>query len=352
MSTPEDLPSEDWRPDTQLVAPGRSRAGLTKAALIALGPVIGTLSGPFLSAVVNHGRPGVASLVALPFFLLFGAIYLRTVMVRGGYPWPSALARAATALIGGGVLFMLPHSLALPAAGDFWWRTDTERWAVYSAPYLFVAWLAFARRGRRWIPTALIATLAAGLVMAWPKFELGATAQTAALLRNELNFPAASLYTVGFPGARPTDGYYADRSIVSITYAVSGYARSTSTRKLVAPIGYDFALTVYPAGNDTSPCADLGDNLSWVLPDSYGTFADYATCERLPNGRWQYSEQIEPGHVVQVERVGGYFIALTVNTQITGLEEQFPALFTGLHHPNAAELVAVGLDDNAPLGNE
>lgn len=84
-----------------------------------------------------------------------------------------------------------------------------------------------------------------------------------------------------------------------------------------------------------------------MLPDGFGG-GTFATCKQLPNGRWQYSENVDPAHLTQVERVGDYYIALTVNLQERTLVAQFPQLFAGLHHPSTDEFVAIGLSGNTP----
>lgn len=312
--------------------------------LIALGSGFGFLSGPFLSAVANHGRPVAGSLLATPVLLSIAAVFGWMADVLDGEPLRSTLVRVAAVLIGGGVLFMLPHSLALPAEGDFWWRTDAERWAVYSVPYPFVAWLVFSRSRRRWAALATCAAVAGCLASAWPKLLVGARAQTAVLMHDEIDVPAASLYAVGIPGARPTDGYFADDGTVSVTYTLDGYTHPAAT----TDAGYDIGLTVFPA-TDSSPCPDLSQILLNALPDGGGAgTADDEACRRLPDGRWRYAHEYDVNHVTQVERVGGYFIVLTANTHTTGLVEDLPVVFASLHHPTTREFVAIGLSDAFP----
>jgi hypothetical protein len=109
--------------------------------------------------------------------------------------------------------------------------------------------------------------------------------------------------------------------------------------------GYDVALTVYPA-RGSSPCPDLAETLEPVLPVGF-TGGIHETCVALPYGRWQDSSEYDD-QVTQIERVNGFFIALTVNTQTARLVKQFRRLFAGLHHPNTDELVAIGLSDFVP----
>jgi hypothetical protein len=358
MSMPEDQQPEDRRPAAVSNAPRGRPAPAWR--LIVLGSGFGALSGPFLCAVVNHGEPVFGSLIAAP-FLLLGVLFLRAVVVLDQLPWRSALPKVVAVLIGGGVLFMLPRLLALPAPGDFWWRTDLERYAVYCVPFPLAAGLVFSRPGRRRFYAVVCAVAAACLVVsAWPKLHLGATAQTAAVLNRELGLPAAALYTVGIPGAHPTDGYYADDGAVSIAYTIDGYRHPTGTYTDVTVsgtqtsattfpvyIGYDVALTVYPA-QANSPCPTIDGNLFSTLPDLYSGGTDDGPCRQLPNGRWQYSAQGDTVHLTEVERIGDFYVALTVNTQTTGLARQLPLLFAGLHHPDAGELVALGLSRKVP----
>jgi hypothetical protein len=199
-----------------------------------------------------------------------------------------------------------------------------------------VSWLVFSRAKHRLIPLAACVAAAVCLVTAWPKLIVGATAQSATALRGELGLPAASLYTVSIPHADPTDGYFADGTTVSVSYNVVD-PNKTSARN----VGFDLALTVYPA-HGTSPCPDLSETLSNVLLSDAVGAPGAETCRTLPNGRWRYTSEFNPDYVTEVERAGGYYMALTVDAQ--DVTTPFPQLFADTHHPDSAELLAIGLN--------
>ena len=182
---------------------------------------------------------------------------------------------------------MLPHALSLPATGDFWWPTVVERYALYCLPYPPVGWLVA-------------------------------------------------------PGGLPTSCAVSDpKSESATTSTVNGHTVTMTSSDYA---GFDVSLTIIPA-RDATPCIDVGE----ALLDSVGGVFDSheITCQRESDGRWQYgSGPFED--LTQIERVGGYFIALTVNFQAEGLEAHFNALFAGLHHPDDAGLVAIGLSHALP----
>jgi hypothetical protein len=149
--------------------------------------------------------------------------------------------------------------------------------------------------------------------------------------------------------------------VVSIAYVIDGYAHPSGTSTDVSVtggqtdattfpdyIGYDLALTVFPAEGG-SPCPGLYGTLFLVLPDEFVGASD-GTCQKVPNGRWQYSAKYDANHLTQVERIGDYDIALTVDTgrpgRPSGSPYSLPASTTrtsanssppGSHTPRPAE---------------
>jgi hypothetical protein len=303
--------------------------------------------------MVNHGQPHV--LVACgsgAFILVIGAFFTALAVLNMGWRWQPALGRVALVLSFGSVVFMLPHAVSLPATGEFWWATVLERYAVYCIPYPFTGWL-IVPRGHLWIPAVSCIAVATCLTLVWLSLLNHMREQTATALRHELGVPDSMLYAIGTLGAQTTDGYFYDGSALSLTYRIKGYSdpNSTSTYSITVNgkvetvtshdyLGWDLVLAVFPA-KDATPCLDIVSALENAVGG--GTRSE-ATCGRESSGRWQYTDGLS-GDMTQIEIADGYFIALTVNSQASGLTAQFAPLFASLRHPTDAQLVSIGLSD-------
>ena len=283
---------------------------------------------------------------------MIGALFAALAVIEVGWQWQAALGRVALVLSLGSVLFMLPRAVSLPATGDFWWTTVLERYAVYCIPYPLVGSLVISRV-HRWIPAISCAAVAACLALVWPSLLGQMRDQTAAVLRHELGVPSSMLYAVGSLGAQPTDGYFYDGSALTLTYRIPGYGDPDSTWTYTTVVdgktetvrshdylGYDLVLSVFPARAAT-PCTDISVALSNAVGG--GSNSD-ATCQPEPGGRWQYNDGAY-GDITQIETADGYFIALAVNSQASGLTAQFAPLFASLHHPTDAQLISAGLSE-------
>ena len=193
--------------------------------------------------------------------------------------------------------------------------------------------------------TATLRGLALGacLALAWPRLLQHSIDTVAAQTRARLGIPSAMLLMENPPPASAFEGFGYSEGVLSSTYD-SGGEPMMPTPDYEAD---DLDLLVYKAQAPT-PCASIGHVIADTIGDNGG---DVQSCRRLADGRWQYIGVPESTAVTQIELYDGYYVALTVDSASLAPipVSRLSVLFATLHHPDNAELAAVGQSSDRGL---
>ncbi|WP_034268226.1 hypothetical protein [Actinospica robiniae] len=331
------LPIEESAPSWAARHSGLRRRGLTHWLAASLG--FGLVAGPVIGLAVNHGHPQpvVVTIVLAPLMVL-AALFVLVGVHYIHWTWRHALWRVLLVLLAGSVVFLLPNSLNLPATGDFWWATVLEKYAISCLPYPLVGWLVMPGIRRR-LAVEVCVLVAAALALTWPALLRGMRAQTADVLRHEINVPPSMLYVLEMPGAKTVAGYFHQNPAAWLGYRLPASAHQAATDG--PDLGYDVTITVFPA-TKSSPCSQLPDILEKV--DDFDRRG--MSCGQTAPGHWEAADDgtFETlDDATEVEVVGGDYVALTIAQKSRAFDDEFAVLFADLRHPTSAQLVQIGL---------
>ncbi|ETA71093.1 hypothetical protein [Actinospica robiniae] len=309
-------------------------AGRGPAVWVAQSTAFGLLAGPLTSASVNHGHFVAGSLFADLLLIVWTVVFT---FVAAGTQWHGAGAasvRVLAVLLLGSVFFMLPRADSLAATGSITSWDVLTRWLLCCIPYPLVALLIHPST-HRYVRVAPVAGLVC-LALAWPQLLHHSIDTVAAQTRARFGIPGAMLLMVDPQSVSAFEGFGYSEGVLLSSYDSGGET------PLPVPDyeADDLDMVVYKAEAST-PCASIGKMIDSTVGDNG---ASDQSCLRLADGRWQYVGVPENTAVTQIELYDGYYVALTVDSaSLTPIPaSQLPALFATLHHPDNAELAALG----------